>query len=228
MTSFPLSDNLRDARRSRAEGYAGTLNDRRLTWFPPSRLLTVPAAIVGAFAALTAVSALAAPMIGADVEYYHDYEAALVAQMLGRTYPVVWLTVGVTVVAAFLAVFAAGGAAATRRSRVAPFVAGVGGVLATALGAYLCTHSLDLAAYAYEHLEGVRILLPKGHSFPAGDYAKPWPYLAEPGVGAWMCLVAGVSCLVSTALATVNAIVAAPQGRWYRAGSLTRGDAPAR
>jgi hypothetical protein len=230
MTQFPLHDNLRDARRARSEGYAGTLNDRRLTWFQPSRLLTVPAAIIGGLATLTALAALAAPMVTTDQGLSDGDRTQLITQALGHQYSLVWLVAGAVALAALCAVFGGasrGGPAESRRGRLLPIIAAaVLGGLAAALAVYLLTHSLDLAVQAHDHSGGARILLPKG-SLTRSNF-RQWPFQDNPGLGAWICLTAGILCLASTVLVALNAAVTTPHRTWYRAKVSEFGDSPAR
>jgi len=203
MTPFPLSDNLRDARRARSEGYAGTVNDARLVWFSRDRRFTVPAVALSAMAALTALSALALPVVGLAPQAEHS-DADFLSPRLGYHYAVVWVAVIAVFAAGALAVAASswsGGPAPRRQGNPVLIAASaLFGLVAIATTVFLLTHTADLAVDAID-LTG-NFLTPKGH----WDPGPLWPYRASPGPALWVCFAAALASLVPPVLLAVNAL----------------------
>jgi len=205
LTQFPLNDNLRDARLARRKGYAGTINDARLVWFTRDRRFTVPAVTLSAIAALTALCALALPVVG--LARYTGYQNTnFLSPRLGYHYGSVWVAVLAVLAATVLAVAAAswsGGPAPRRHGNPVLVAASVVlGLVAIATTVFLLAHTADLAMEALSNTGPERLLIPKGGWQP-GPY---WPYRARPDLALWACLAAGIVSLAPPVLLTVNAL----------------------
>jgi hypothetical protein len=205
MTQFPLNDNLRDARRARREGYAGTINDMRLVWFTRDRRFTVPAVTLSAIAALTALFALALPVVGL-ARYTGSQDTVFVSPRLGYHFGTMWVAVLAVLAATALAVAAASwsGGPAPRRHGNPVLVAASAllGLASVAAAVYLLRHTGILALGALEHTGP--FLTPKGaHGWQPGPY---WPYRARPGLALWVCLAAGLVSLAPPVLLAVSAL----------------------
>jgi hypothetical protein len=205
MTQFPLNDNLRGARRARAEGYAGGFGDRRLSWLLADRRLTAPAVALAAAGSLLSLAALALPVVGLAADVPHPQRADRLAPLLGYHHGGLWLAVGLVLLAALLAAaaasFAGGPASRGRGVPLLAFACALAALAGIAAVAFLLTHTAGLAAHAYD-LSGPH-LLPKGLRYEPPAF---WPYAATPGPALWTCLAAGVVVLAASLPLVVNLV----------------------
>ena len=204
MTQFPLHDNLRDARRARAEGYAGTVSDARLVWLPPGRPMTLPAVALAAVSTLIALLSLALPAVGLAPDAASG-GSDLLSPRLGYHYPTLWVAVCAVPVAGALAVAAAtwsGGPAPRRRGNPALVLASaLCGLAAVAASVFLLAHTAELALGALGR--SGPFFMPKGaHGWQPGPL---WPYSASPGPALWTALAAGLVCLLPPGLLCLSA-----------------------
>jgi hypothetical protein len=204
MTQFPLHDNLRDARRARAEGYAGTVSDARLVWLPPGRPMTLPVVALAAVSALIALLSLALPVVGLAPDAASS-GSDLLAPRLGYHYRALWIAVCAVLVAGALAVAAAtwsGGPAPRRRGNpVLALASALFALAAVAASVFLLAHTADLALGALGR--SGPFFMPTGvRGWRPGPL---WPYSASPGPALWASLAAGLVCLVPPGLLCLSA-----------------------